>query len=122
MQPDPALPRTRLSGLRPPHPTPHAERQFRGTLVSTHTPRPVGLWVAVFSVGAATLVATLLPLVAWRVKGSLGIACFLVGCCAGLVCLYAATKLRDRRRADAALEGDWLRQVHAPTDMGALDD
>jgi len=91
-------------------------------MVSTHTARTAGLWVAVFAGAAATLVATLLPLVALRVKGSLGVACFLVGCCAGLVCLLAAKKLRDGRRADAALEGDWLRQAHAPSDMGALDD
>jgi len=86
------------------------------------TTRASGMWSAVFAGGAATLIAALVPLVALRVRGGVGLACFLVGGVAGLACLYAAKKLRDGRRADAALEGDWLRQVHTPSDLGAPDD
>ena len=79
-------------------------------------------WKRAFAISAGVLAVCLLVLLMFASTGTLGFVAYSIGGLAVVGCLYAAKKLRDVERANAAIDASVLRETYRPSDLGLHDD
>jgi hypothetical protein len=71
-------------------------------------------WLLCFRISGFVVVCTLIVLALTFADGPFAFGLSIIGALAGLVAMHAARKLRDRKRAIAAADAEWLRQAYPP--------
>nr|WP_315486474.1 hypothetical protein [uncultured Undibacterium sp.] len=80
-------------------------------------------WRRIFSFYGVILAAALIYMVAFYYsQRSYAPACYVIGSFSAIGCLYAAKKLRDIDRVDAAVDAQILLGAHNDDALGDIDD